>query len=59
MIVHISLWPDRAVEVDDAEFLELQRQGLLVEPPEPVPPVPLVSPPVVSLPASSTPDPAQ
>lgn len=30
-LVRTTLWPDREVEVDDAEYLDLQRQGLLVE----------------------------
>jgi hypothetical protein len=28
--VRTTLWPDRVLEVDDAELLDLQRQGLLL-----------------------------
>lgn len=35
-IVRTTLQPDRAIEVSSAELLDLQRQGLLVEP-DPVP----------------------
>jgi hypothetical protein len=29
--VRTTMQPDREIEVDDAEYLDLQRQGLLVE----------------------------
>jgi hypothetical protein len=39
--VTVSIWPDKQIEVDDAEYLDLKAQGLLVgesdqsEPPAP------------------------
>jgi hypothetical protein len=29
--VHTTMQPDKEIEVDDAEYLDLQRQGLLVD----------------------------
>ncbi|MEU1309507.1 hypothetical protein ABZ419_11515 [Streptomyces cinnamoneus] len=33
--VRTTMRPDQPIEVGEAEYLDLQRQGLLVEPPEP------------------------
>lgn len=41
MKVRTKLWPDRELEVGDAEFLDLKRQGLLLEE-EPKPEAPAV-----------------
>ena len=37
--VRIAKFPDRVIEVDDAEYQDLSRQGLLVKEPAPVPEV--------------------
>lgn len=34
--VYTSFWPDRPLVVDDAELLDLTRQGLVVDAPAPV-----------------------
>jgi len=45
--VRITMQPDREIEVDDATYLDFQRQGLLIED-EPAP----SAPPATAVPAS-------
>jgi hypothetical protein len=32
--VRTTMWPDVEIEVDQADYLDLKRQGLLVDPPK-------------------------
>jgi hypothetical protein len=51
--VRTTMQPDREIEVDDADYLDLKRQGLLVEDPAPEPqPAPAVAPAPVKKAAS-------
>lgn len=36
-IVRTTMRPDQPIEVDDADYLDLKRQGLLVDEPAPAP----------------------
>lgn len=47
MKVHTTFWPDREIEVGDAEYIDLARQGLLIESPAPVAHSEPVEPPAV------------
>ncbi len=49
--VRTTMQPDREIEVDDATYLDFQRQGLLIEGPAPTVPT---APAAPALPAKKT-----
>jgi hypothetical protein len=51
--VRTTRWPDRDIEVDDAEYLDLQRWGQIIPAPQPEPEPPAA----VDLPVEPEPEP--